>query len=182
VNNSLQNLISNSFHVKHFSVKKSIFQKSRFRKNKNSETLSKDKKNSNSTFCSTSWYNSKRSNLHFRITKMKIHNCGEKLSPETNFLGLIKINSLLSNKSRHKISKSLFGKSTKFFHSSEILSSGSKMNKHFMSKLSNDPLIELRQSFRNTHFWCVIFYHPSKHFLTHHYSNLSVLSHILRNP
>jgi hypothetical protein len=110
----LQLLPKSCCHVKRFSVKKSIFQKSRFRKNENSEVLSKDGKKSNSTFCSTSWCNSKRSNLQFRITKMKIQNCVEKLSPRNKFLGLLKINSLLSNETRHKISKSIFGKSTKF--------------------------------------------------------------------
>ncbi len=49
-------------------------QKSRIRKNENSEALSKDKKNSNGTFCS----NNKRSNFQFRITKVKTQNVWKK--------------------------------------------------------------------------------------------------------
>ena len=57
------------------------------------------------------------------------------------FLGLSKIPSLRSNKSRHTISEFIFGKSVKFcsqpiaFHSCEMRSSRPKMNKHCFQKL-----------------------------------------------
>ena len=57
------------------------------------------------------------------------------------FLGLSKIPSLLSNKNRHTISEPIFGKSIRFwswpivFHSSELLSSRPKTNKHCVQKL-----------------------------------------------
>ena len=64
------------------------------------------------------------------------------------FLGLSKIPSLLSNKNRHPISESIFGKSIIFwsqpivFHSSEILLSRPKMNKHCVCKLRHTRSVQ----------------------------------------
>ena len=102
---------------------------------------------------------------------MKIQKCVEKISVQTNFLSLSKINSLLSNKNRHRISNSIFEKSTKFwfqcigFGSSEILSSGSKINKDFVSKLSGHPLIEWILKNSSTIIGTVCVVHLSKNWM-----------------